>query len=315
MNAPPRNPLLKMSEATGKRLYVIIALFTLGLLASSGVDFCFAQTQNLRIDPEHGSLILPEAPLSKMEKPLTTPPDTHNNSTSAPLPMPSSAAFGKQVIINIPARRLHYFENNRLVKTYPVGVGRVGFPTPLGQFQVIRKVIDPGWENPYLEAGQVRILPGKNNPLGTRWIGFKNDGRGEYGIHGTDDPPSVGQFSSHGCVRMLVSDAEELFQKVEVGTPVRVTYEPVVFSTHQNRLFMTVYPDTFKKGRPTYTVLKQQIQKRYPKATINNQALINALKFSSQKPHVIGILPTPTNTSQAFPNQPPQPNSSASNNQ
>ena len=59
--------------------------------------------------------------------------------------------------------------------------------------------------------------PGPGNPLGTRWMGLNAPG---VGIHGTDEPTSIGYSESHGCIRMQVPDAEWLFEHVRVGTPV-----------------------------------------------------------------------------------------------
>jgi L,D-transpeptidase ErfK/SrfK len=156
-----------------------------------------------------------------------------------------------KIVINIPSRTLWLYSGRRIVKYYPVGVGRHGFPTPLGRYQVTRKVINPGWENPYKPSGSVRVKPGKGNPLGTRWIGFKPHNGGEYGIHGTNQPRSVGRLSSHGCVRMKISDVEDLFEQVTVGTPVEVTYQQVLLRPEGDRLRVVVYPDWFCKGRPT----------------------------------------------------------------
>ncbi len=127
-----------------------------------------------------------------------------------------------KIVINLPHRTLTLYSDEKPVHVYPVGVGRKGFSTPVGHFSIIDKVIDPGWENPYLPQGRSDIRPGKSNPLGTRWMGFNRYKGGEYGIHGTNNPKSVGRYSSHGCVRMYIHDAETLFNEVDIGTPVEV---------------------------------------------------------------------------------------------
>jgi len=141
-------------------------------------------------------------------------------------PKPVSATL---VVINLPARRLLAYHQGQVLAEFPVGLGRAKFPTPVGQYNVIRKVDTPTWENPYQQTGKaLRITPGQDNPLGTRWIGFHQTPQGEFGIHGTDRPASVGQYSSHGCVRMHVKDAERLYAMVTLGTPVWVTPDPWV---------------------------------------------------------------------------------------
>ena len=200
----------------------------------------------------------------------------------------------RKVVIDIPSRTLLVMEGNRILKKFPVGVGRLGFMTPLGKHQVIRKIENPGWENPYKAAGAVKIRPGANNPLGTRWIGFKEDARGEFGIHGTDSPQSVGKLSSHGCVRMRVPDAEQVFKLVELGTPVEVTYQVVQLSqTPTGDIRITRYPDWFKRGIPTADQVKKLIVQRFgDQATIDDTALSTALTKQSEQPVNVGTITT-----------------------
>lgn len=127
-----------------------------------------------------------------------------------------------KIIISIKTRNLNLYQDSKIIRRYSIGVGMSGFPTPKGNFQVISKIITPDWENPYKPSGKARIKAGKNNPLGTRWIGFHKNTKGEFGIHGTNNPSSVGKYSSHGCIRMRIKDAEELFAKIRVGTPIQI---------------------------------------------------------------------------------------------
>jgi lipoprotein-anchoring transpeptidase ErfK/SrfK len=125
----------------------------------------------------------------------------------------------KRIVVSIPDRKLVLFDGDRAVKTYDVAVGKSSTPTPEGKFAIINRVPHPAWFGP---AGVVP--PGKNNPLGSRWMGLSVKG---YGIHGTNVPSSIGQAASHGCVRMRQSDLEELFELVTVGTTVELQGEPV----------------------------------------------------------------------------------------
>ncbi len=199
-----------------------------------------------------------------------------------------------KIVINIPSRNLWVYEGEKIVKWYPVGVGRSGFITPIGQYKVIRKVVNPVWEHPYKPSGAVRIGVGRNNPLGTRWIGFKQYKGGEYGIHGTDNPGSVGRFSSHGCVRMKVRDAEDLFERVDVGTPVEVVYDVALIRPHGNDIRLVVYPDHFRKGTPTVEEMREKILQQFPEAQLDLQKLAAALKHPAQKPVVVGSVLPPT---------------------
>jgi hypothetical protein len=195
-----------------------------------------------------------------------------------------------RLVINIPSRTLWVYEGERIVRYFPVGVGRPGFMTPTGQFSIIRKIIDPGWEHPYQPKGKVRIAPGENNPLGTRWMGFYQKGGGEYGMHGTDNPASVGKFSSHGCVRMKVKDAEALFEMVDIGTPVDVVYEPVLIRPQGKDMRIVVYQDRFKKGMPSAAEIQARILRQYPGAQVTPEKIQAALRQANERPIVVGTL-------------------------
>lgn len=196
----------------------------------------------------------------------------------------------RRLVINIPSRTLWVYSGDQIIKYFPVGVGRVGYMTPLGKFQIIRKVLDPGWENPYLPSGKVRLAPGEDNPLGTRWMGFYQKDGGEYGMHGTDNPASVGKFSSHGCVRMKVSDAETLFDMITVGTPVDIVYEPVLIRRNGNMIRLVVYADRFKRGMPSAQTVKANILKQYPNAILEMGKIEQALRLPTERPVEVGVL-------------------------
>jgi lipoprotein-anchoring transpeptidase ErfK/SrfK len=106
--------------------------------------------------------------------------------------------------------------------SFPVALGQPAYPTPDGHFTIISKVENPTWvpppDAPWAQ-GAVPIPPGPGNPLGTRWMGLSAPG---VGIHGTDDPASIGYSVSHGCIRMQIPDAERLFTMVSVGMGVYI---------------------------------------------------------------------------------------------
>ena len=120
----------------------------------------------------------------------------------------------RRIVISVPHRKLALMENGRAVKTYAVAVGADVSPSPKGNFHVVNRVTAPT----YYHAGRV-IPPGKSNPLGTRWIGLD---RKSYGIHGTNQPESIGKAASHGCIRMSRADLEEFFALVQVGDAVEI---------------------------------------------------------------------------------------------
>jgi lipoprotein-anchoring transpeptidase ErfK/SrfK len=115
------------------------------------------------------------------------------------------------------------WKNLKLVKSYPIAVGQPAYPTPYGLFSVESKQVDPVWSVPNSPwagelAGTVVAGGTAENPLVARWIGV-TDG---VGFHGTNEDYSVGTPASHGCMRMHVSDIIDLYDRVEVGTPVYI---------------------------------------------------------------------------------------------
>jgi len=125
-----------------------------------------------------------------------------------------SQESSRRLIVSIPDRKIALIEDGRLIRVYPVAVGKPSTPSPAGTFQIVSRIPHPTWYG----QGQV-VAPGPSNPLGTRWIGLSQRG---YGIHGTNIQSSVGKASSHGCIRMRKADVEELFQMVAIGDTVEL---------------------------------------------------------------------------------------------
>ena len=132
---------------------------------------------------------------------------------------PEPITEGKYLVISLSDRQVHLYENEELTSSYPIAIGKEGWETPTGQFDIFQMLKDPSWEHPW--TGEV-IPPGEDNPLGTRWIGFWTDGINAIGFHGTPNEELVGQAVSHGCIRMKNNDVAALFEQVELGTTVIV---------------------------------------------------------------------------------------------
>jgi L,D-transpeptidase ErfK/SrfK len=123
----------------------------------------------------------------------------------------------RRIVISIPDRKLVLFDGDRFEKVYDVAVGKPTTPTPTGEFRIINHI-----PNPTYYGSGTTIAPGKDNPVGTRWMGLSAPG---YGIHGTNVPSSIGKAASHGCIRMRQQDLEELFDLVNVGVTVELRGE------------------------------------------------------------------------------------------
>jgi lipoprotein-anchoring transpeptidase ErfK/SrfK len=127
----------------------------------------------------------------------------------------------KKLVLYTKLKKLYFYKDNTVYKTYNVAVGKKKWETPVGNWVVMDKIINPGWTS--FITGKV-YPPGKNNPLGTRWIEFWKDPKSKdsIGFHGTNDINSIGKAASHGCVRMYKRDVEELYDLVDIATPVEV---------------------------------------------------------------------------------------------
>jgi lipoprotein-anchoring transpeptidase ErfK/SrfK len=135
-------------------------------------------------------------------------------------PTRTRANFGAVIVVTRGENTLKLYDGRRLRRTFPVATGQSIYPTPAGVWSIVSKQRNPWWYPPTYDTwakGLKPVPPGPGNPLGTRWMGLTAPG---VGIHGTDADTSIGYSASHGCIRMHVPDAEWLFDRVPVGTPV-----------------------------------------------------------------------------------------------
>ena len=139
---------------------------------------------------------------------------------------PATAALtaNREILLELGKRTISLVENGRVMGSWPVAVGDPSTPTPTGRFAVRNKVVNPQYQSTV--SGKNNPTIGPQGPLGDRWIGFHTTSRDQFGIHGT---PTAWEWTvrsraavSHGCVRMLTPHVRELFEKVDVGTPVVV---------------------------------------------------------------------------------------------
>lgn len=152
------------------------------------------------------------------------------------------------VVLNIASKRLFYFPavadgQPQEVLTFPIGIGRVGWETPLGVTTVVSRATDPHWYVPasirkeHAEMGDplpAVVPPGPDNPLGTHVLKLEMPG---YLIHGTNQPYGVGMRVSHGCVRLYPENIELLYELVDIGEPVRIVNEPFLLGSLGGELY------------------------------------------------------------------------------
>jgi len=160
------------------------------------------------------------------------------------------------IVLNIASKRLFYFPRDgvrrdpdsgdvqsQIVLSFPIGIGRVGWETPLGSTTVVSKARDPSWWVPlsvrreHAELGDplpAVVPPGPENPLGTRVLKLNLPG---YLIHGTNQPAGVGMRVSHGCVRLYPENIEFLYELVGIGEPVMIVNEPYLLGRHDGEWY------------------------------------------------------------------------------
>ncbi len=186
------------------------------------------------------------------------------------------------ILINIPARSLRLYEDDKCVAMYPVGVGKIGSKTPAGFYKIVEKVVNPTWVDP--GDTSVVIASGPDNPLGFRWLGIG----GNYGIHGTNNPSSVGHYVSNGCVRMVEADVEKLFDKVEVGTQVQIMYNRLVIDkTYDGRVAYYIYPDGYEMQDLTVDFVKQGLAGYGIADFISEEYIAKSIKESNGLPNFV----------------------------
>lgn len=136
----------------------------------------------------------------------------------------TSLASTRKIVLELGKRTISLLEGERLLGSWPVAIGDPSTPTPTGTFAVENKVVNPQYQS--TKSGKINNTIGPQGPLGDRWIGFKRSGLNQYGIHGTPDAwawtVKQREAVSNGCVRMLTPHVRQLFDQVEVGTPVIV---------------------------------------------------------------------------------------------
>ena len=156
------------------------------------------------------------------------------------------------LVLNVAAKRLFYFppaaegEAARVV-TFPIGIGRVGWDTPLGNTSVIGKATDPSWHVPtsvreeHARRGDplpAVVAPGPDNPLGRHALRLQMP---SYLIHGTNKPYGVGMRVSHGCIRLYPENIEQLYALVDVGESVVIVNQPYLAASYEGELYVEAH--------------------------------------------------------------------------
>jgi L,D-transpeptidase ErfK/SrfK len=189
------------------------------------------------------------------------------------------------LVVNLAELTVYHFQNGVFLRRYPLAAGRRDWETPTGNYKILNKIKNPTWRVPESiqeemeDRGQeviTEVPPGPKNPLGAFWMATSARG---VGFHATTSPWSVGRYASHGCFRMLKDHIEELFSRIEVGTPVKIIYKPLKLAvTPDNRIFLEVHSDYYQRV-PNFLQSVQALAKNQPWAErIDWQRVKQAIK-------------------------------------
>jgi L,D-transpeptidase ErfK/SrfK len=187
------------------------------------------------------------------------------------------------IIINLSEMRLFYFikrGGSKLVMTFPIGIGREGFGTPLGQFSVIEKIVNPEWHVPKSIRKEKPELPdvvpaGPDNPLGSHALRLSE---GNILIHGTNKPWGVGRRVSHGCIRLYPEDIPILFRSVRNGTKVTIVRQPVKIGERGGRIFLEVTNNPDERNVNYFNNAISLLKKKNLLKDISTEKLYEALR-------------------------------------
>ena len=154
-------------------------------------------------------------PTTKPSQPTKTPVSTIN-------PQQTPVEDVVNLLVKLNEKRVYVYKGDKILAKYPIAIGKKGWETPTGEWQVLEKIKNPSWTS--FKTGKV-VSRRVENILGARWIGFWYDGQDVIGFHGTSNLKSIGKAASHGCVRMYNRDVKALYTMVKIGTNVKVVKE------------------------------------------------------------------------------------------
>lgn len=210
----------------------------------------------------------------------------------------------KGIIINIPEMRVYYFPpaNSQYagkVFTYPIGIGRQGWGTPLGMTRIIKKIPHPSWTPPAsIKAEHAKkgdplpdVVPaGPDNPLGQYALRLALP---SYLMHGTNKPAGIGMKVSHGCIRLFPEDISALFSMVKAGTSVDIVSQPYKIGWDGDKLVMEAHPPDADGDAPvrSYTPWVQSLiaaTQANPKAPVDWNVAEQVARTADGIPEPIG---------------------------
>lgn len=188
----------------------------------------------------------------------------------------------KRIEINLASRLLTLYQGDIGIRMYPVAPGKPSSPTPIGRRKVVEMEMNPTWVDP--DNPDNKVLSGPDCPLGYRWIGLG----GNYGIHGTNVPSSIGGYASHGCVRMYEKDVEDLFDHIVKGIPVDIKYERVVAEMDPDKTVVYyIYPDGYGRQPLQISDVRKKLSQLGAGGLADDASIQQAIDSSDGQPRYV----------------------------
>ena len=198
------------------------------------------------------------------------------------------------IVLNVPECSIYLFRKGSLVARYPVAVGKRTWETPIGVYRLVRKVINPTWLPPQVMVERegvstADIGPGRNNPIGDRWMGWSAP---EVGFHSTFAVQSIGHLASHACVRMYPESAHHMFAVVSRGMPIYSLYEPIKIGKRDGDCYLSVSPDVYRYHKLSFALIMWRLEQLGIAGKVNRQRVRRILDVQDGYPYVIAHLDT-----------------------
>lgn len=202
------------------------------------------------------------------------------------------------LVINVPEMQLYDFTRPGRPELYAVAIGDEMDPSLIGTFRIGAKREHPTWtvpasiraEKPELPAV---VPPGPDNPLGDYWMTIGNT---SYGVHGTNNPWSIGRMATHGCVRLYNDQMAQLFAHVKVGTPIRLMYQSVKLGRLGDGIYVEAHPDLYGREPDRAEAALRRLDGLGLASAVDASRLRQAIADEQGVPIRIGTLPPEATT-------------------
>ncbi len=209
--------------------------------------------------------------------------------------LPQTVSTG--LVVNIPEMRLYDFGVEPGPEVLAVAIGDADDPTPVGEYRVGRKRIDPEWRVPAsIRADKpdlpAVVPPGPDNPLGSRWLTI---GSSSYGLHGTNVRWSIGRIATHGCVRFYEDDIVRLYDRVREGTRLQLVYQPYKWGREGDQLLLEAHPDVYGRVADPLEAALETPRALGLADRVDLAAVRRVIERADGVPTVVGTLPPQEN--------------------